>query len=168
MPVVYNRVVPSPGWSSCHVITPCREFITILLYLWLFALALNNRQGSMFLLCWAVRRWPRTEIQSRNWEEWQGRFRGRSLVPNLRQSRIQTGKQVHAEQETSLFSSIVSVMQFVTSETTESFVSRTNALLVGSLIPIGDVSASIALAFLSPGGREPTRPHRLPYVWRFS
>ena len=43
-------------------------------------------------------------------------------------------------------------MQFVTSETTESFVSRTNALLVGSLISIGDISVSIAMAFLSSGG----------------
>ena len=44
-------------------------------------------------------------------------------------------------------------MQFVKSETTESFVSRTNALLiVGSLISIGDISVSIATAFLSPGG----------------
>ena len=43
-------------------------------------------------------------------------------------------------------------MQFVTSETTESFVSRTNALLVGSLISIGVISVSIATAFLSPGG----------------
>ena len=43
-------------------------------------------------------------------------------------------------------------MQFVASETTESFVSRTNALLVGSLISIGNVSANIAMAFLSPGG----------------
>ena len=43
-------------------------------------------------------------------------------------------------------------MQFVKSETTESFVSRTNALLiVGSLISIGDISVSIATAFLSPG-----------------
>ena len=43
-------------------------------------------------------------------------------------------------------------MQFVTSETTKSFVSRTNALLVGSLISIGVISVSIATAFLSPGG----------------
>ena len=44
-------------------------------------------------------------------------------------------------------------MQFIKSETTESFVSRTNALLiVGSLISIGDISVSIATAFLSPGG----------------
>ena len=55
--------------------------------------------------------------------------------------------------ETSLFTNIVLVMQFVKSETTESFVSRTNALLiVGSLISIGDISVSIATAFLSPGG----------------
>ena len=43
-------------------------------------------------------------------------------------------------------------MQFVKSETTEFFVSRTNALLVNSLISIGDISVSIATAFLSPGG----------------
>ena len=55
--------------------------------------------------------------------------------------------------ETSLFTNIVLVMQFIKSETTESFVSRTNALLiVGSLISIGDISVSIATAFLSPGG----------------
>ena len=55
--------------------------------------------------------------------------------------------------ETSLFTNIVLVMQFVKSETTESFVSRTNALLiVGSLISIGDISVSIATAFLSLGG----------------
>ena len=35
--------------------------------------------------------------------------------------------------------------RFVTSETKESFILRTNALLVGTLISVGDVSVTLAI-----------------------
>ena len=40
------------------------------------------------------------------------------------------------------------LLKFVMSETKEPFVSRTNALLVGTLISIGDVSVSIVNSLL--------------------
>ena len=49
----------------------------------------------------------------------------------------------------SLFTNISFVIQFVTSKAIESFVSRTNARLVGTLISIRDVSVSIATKIVS-------------------
>jgi len=39
------------------------------------------------------------------------------------------------------------LFKFITNDTTESFVSRTNALLVGTFIEIGDDSVGIAIKF---------------------
>ena len=64
--------------------------------------------------------------------------------------------QQQAVEDITVLQALVLLFKFVMSETKESFAPRTNALLVGASISIGDVHMSIALNVKAKGSHSTT------------